>query len=305
VSDVLINTAAVYGTIVFANVNEGEKVRAKIFEQLGRVQTLRQVATFETYKDRVHKKIDGTSESAGNQSQMAARSTAPRLSWLQQFRNRFRFQVAVGETITWRKHWIALLRQCLRPALVALMIWILFAYITYQAKPELFILIPSALLAFLLPFAWVMWEYIDWSNDIYQLTNDRVIDVERNTLGVIQRSVESPLSAVQNVSYRQPNILWVFFGIGDVIVETAGATGQMIFRWMSSPAQVANTILTRVEQIKNRARQAESDRAHNDTLQWLDAYHSYLEDEEQLRGAPPHPSDSPPTPGSDDSPPAQ
>jgi uncharacterized membrane protein YdbT with pleckstrin-like domain len=181
----------------------------------------------------------------------------------------------------------------------------LFAYIAYQANPELFILIPSALLAFLLPFSWVLWEYIDWSNDIYQLTNDRVIDVERNALGVIQRSVESPLSAVQNVSYRQPNILWVFFGIGDVIVETAGATGQMIFQWMSPPAQVANTILTRVEQIKNRARQAESDRAHSDTLQWLDAYHSYLEDEEQLRGAPPRPADAPPMPGADHPPPAQ
>jgi uncharacterized membrane protein YdbT with pleckstrin-like domain len=141
-------------------------------------------------------------------------------------------------------------------------------------------------------FGWAVWEWVDWRNDIYMVTSDRLVDLERNPLGVIKKSVTAPLAAIQNVSYRQPNLLSLLLNIGDVVIETAGATGQLIFLSLSQPSRVANEILQHVENARERQRQQQ----RADFPEWFAAFHSVLEDEGVAK-APAPPASTPP-PGS-------
>jgi membrane protein YdbS with pleckstrin-like domain len=258
--------------------------------------------TTRKYKEQIRTKIDDSPKpKTGFKPNMS-----PYVSWRDRIRNRFRLRVQDGDTITWRKHVVALIRQAWIQslgmfALLPLTILSVFGIIPGReiVAPVLFFLFAIFSLAFLV-------QLIDWSNDIYMLTKDRVVDIERNAIGVLVKpSVEAPFSAVQNVSFTQPNPLFLLLNVGDVIIQTAGATGQMVFYWMSNPSQVANEVLTRVDEARRKARQAELEQLRTDVLHYVDAYNNYLEDEDRLRGAPPRPSDFSPTPGSDDSPPAQ
>jgi hypothetical protein len=79
--------------------------------------------------------------------------------------------------------------------------------------------------------------------------------------------------------------LYVFFRIGDVLIETAGQTGGLTFPWMSPPAQVANEILQYVERARDRQRQLQRAQQRADLFQWFGAYHDYLEERGRLHRA--------------------
>jgi len=286
VSDVLISTAAVHGTITFATVANGAAIRNVVFEQMQRAQAQRMFESRSKLKEEIRAELErGTKPLVvrpPTATPLAPKTvTPPRVPLGRAIRDRFSTRVVFGNTITWRKHWIALLVQAGKPALgiAGGLLGILLTALQVLPTPA-FVLVGIVWLFFI---GWFIWEFIDWSNDIYQVTPDRIVDVERNPLGVIQHSLEAPLAQVQNVTYRQPNVFAVLLGIGDVLIETAGQTGQMIFYWMSPPAQVANEILQAVERVRERQRMAQRAAQRADMFEWLSAYHSYLEESERLR----------------------
>jgi len=286
VSDVLISTAAVHGTITFATVANGAAIRNVVFEQMQRAQAQRMFESRSKLKEEIRAELErGTKPLVvrpPTATPLAPKTvTPPRVPLGRAILDRFSTRVVFGNTITWRKHWIALLVQAGKPALgiAGGLLGILLTALQVLPTPA-FVLVGIVWLFFI---GWFIWEFIDWSNDIYQVTPDRIVDVERNPLGVIQHSLEAPLAQVQNVTYRQPNVFAVLLGIGDVLIETAGQTGQMIFYWMSPPAQVANEILQAVERVRERQRMAQRAAQRADMFEWLSAYHSYLEESERLR----------------------
>ncbi len=288
VSDVLISTAAVHGTITFATVANGAAIRNAIFEQMQRAQAQRMFESRGKLKEEIRAELErGTQPIVvrpPTATPLAPKTVAPpRVPLGRAIADRFSTRVVFGNTITWRKHWIALFLQAWKPSVGVLVGLIGFLLTAVGIFPSLtFVLLGVILLVFI---GWFAWEFIDWSNDIYQVTPDRIVDVERNPLGVIQHSLEAPLAQVQNVTYRQPTVFAVLLGIGDVLIETAGQTGQMIFYWMSPPAQVANEILQAVERVRERQRMAQRAAQRADMFEWLSAYHSYLEESERLRHA--------------------
>ena len=46
--------------------------------------------------------------------------------------------------------------------------------------------------------AWAVWNYIDWGNDYYILTNQRVVWLEK-VVGIYDSRQEAPLSTVLSV----------------------------------------------------------------------------------------------------------
>ncbi len=62
-----------------------------------------------------------------------------------------------------------------------------------------------------------------WDADILIVTNLRLVDVDQR--GVFARSVsESPLDAIQDVSWSRSGIVQTVFRMGNIKVQTAGAT---------------------------------------------------------------------------------
>ncbi len=81
---------------------------------------------------------------------------------------------------------------------------------------------------------WLVWVYIDWSNDYYLITNRRVISQEKVIL-LYESRQESPMEAVQSTTTSTSQI-GRLLGYGNVAVRTF--IGTIFFRAVSLPDQV-------------------------------------------------------------------
>ncbi|MEX2160584.1 MAG: cyclic nucleotide-binding domain-containing protein [Anaerolineales bacterium] len=81
--------------------------------------------------------------------------------------------------------------------------------------------------AFLICFAggWAVWEGLNWRNDLYLITNQRVVWLEQELLRSSSR-IEAPLASIQSVNL-QTSLMGRILGFGTVIVRTFTGTVQI------------------------------------------------------------------------------
>ncbi|MDH7489840.1 MAG: PH domain-containing protein, partial [Anaerolineae bacterium] len=121
---------------------------------------------------------------------------------------------------------------------------------------------------------WMALNSIDWRNDIYILTHDRIIDRIRFPLLYDQRT-EARLDQVQNVRYQQG--FWGgILGFGDVTVETAGRTQAVVFLEVSNPLDIQQTIFRYIDQLNERRESQQAARQHAQLAKWFRAYHTVV-----------------------------
>lgn len=85
---------------------------------------------------------------------------------------------------------------------------------------------------------WVAWLWIDWGNDYYIVTNQRVVWLEK-VIGIYDSRQESPLSTILSVSVGTGQIGRIL-DFGDVIVRTF--VGKIPFNNVSHPEQAQHMI---------------------------------------------------------------
>ena len=99
---------------------------------------------------------------------------------------------------------------------------------------------------------WTIWAYITWMTSHFVVTDDRIIWRE----GWIRKSgIDIPLERVNNVSNRQ-GILERIFGAGDLVIESAGESGQQRFTDIRNPDQVQKKIYAQINANEERGRGA-------------------------------------------------
>jgi len=192
-----------------------------------------------------------------------------------------------GDTVTWRKHWIALIRPIWLPTLLIGIITLIAIWALFLSPGNLIpILIGyGTLMVFLLP--WWIWKFDDWQNDIYQLTATRIIDIERLPFHLREERREASLDKIQNTSLEIPGIWGKLLNYGSVTIETAG-TEPFTFAYVKDPRGVQTEISRRVEAFQSLLRQQEAERRRAELLDWFSVY-------DQIRSSTP-PADQSPSP---------
>ncbi len=145
--------------------------------------------------------------------------------------------------IIWRKHWFVLLKALVSPAVGMLLTGVFISVALGLEAPQIVVLILS--LVFLLLVAWLVFRVIDWHNDIYILTADRVIDIEKRPFTREFRR-EANMGMIQNVSYEQPSFISKVLNFGNVRLETAGTLGEFTFDNVPRPREVQSEITRRL-----------------------------------------------------------
>jgi CRP-like cAMP-binding protein len=196
--------------------------------------------------------------------------------WSRMFGREFRD----GSTITWRKHWVALLRQAGRWALIFIVL--LVGLVLYWAVPFLQILprLPTlAVFAFLLLVALggLAWEWEDWRNDIYQVNDREIIDIERLPFGFRSRSTQAPLINIQDARSLRPNPLSAILNFGNVEVQTAGGGPPLIFYDVPLPEEIVEEIFRRIEGLRLRRIEHEIVLQSQNVANALIEYHHLVE----------------------------
>jgi hypothetical protein len=152
-----------------------------------------------------------------------------------------------------RKHYVVLLRMLVWPLLGLFFAFGLLGLgLTLEDTPSG---LPIGLAAaglggFLLVIvaAWAVWLYLDWSNDFYIVTNQRVVYLEK-VIGLYDNRQEAPMSTILSVNTESDYWGRQLFDYGTVIVRTF--VGQIRMTYVRHPLQAAAMI----EEYWNRTKQ--------------------------------------------------
>ncbi|MHB9034957.1 MAG: cyclic nucleotide-binding domain-containing protein [Anaerolineae bacterium] len=287
--DIIIETAAVTGTLRFTRIPMPENMREVIFEQANRMVAVNRAARRLQIQDELAERLGQAYPSPRTMPVAEVPYTLPDTNALQFSHKGLahlierlgalglvpRTRFISGEGITWRKHWLFLFAKGLLPfilagicgaaALIALLNppgWV------GNYKPHLSF-ISIALL--IVTYGWFFWRINDWANDLYIVTSDRIIDIERHPLFLAESRREASLGVIQNVAYKQTNLLAKVFNYGDVVVQTAGP-GTFTFQHVPNPREVQREVFSRMENFRRNAHDRESARLRGELGEWFGVY---------------------------------
>lgn len=204
--------------------------------------------------------------------------------------NLFKLRVEDGGTIIYHKHWFILLQQMRNPLLFFLGLNFLMVIRTWSLynNPNEAILerltsggfrpdtILVALPLIMIPFiGWMVWEYIDWKNDIFEVTSDEIIDLDKTPLGTEERR-SAQIESILSIEYKRVGLAGYLLNYGTVYISVGGT--KLTFQDVLDPAGVQADI--------NRRRMVRLAKKSNDTANverermaiWLAAYHQNLKE---------------------------
>ena len=124
---------------------------------------------------------------------------------------------------------------------------------------------------------WFWWEFADYRNDVYIVTDDRIIDIEMKPLGLNAKRREGGLEKVQNVVAKQNGIWATIFGYGDVVISTAASDEGFTFSMVPNPKYVQATVFHKLNQFRSRDERRRASSRQQELIEALSVYH-------QLRG---------------------
>jgi CRP-like cAMP-binding protein len=187
------------------------------------------------------------------------------------FSNLFRMRFEEGPVVTYRKHWFVLIRRTWKP-----FAWCMLAAVLAGARISglidiltqgTFLLVDG--LFFTGVFLWYVYEYLDWHNDIYQVTPDQIIDLDKKPLGREEKRA-APLENILSIQYERLGIFGLIFNFGTVTINVG--ISQFTFDYVFNPLQVQKDLFNRLEERtafkKQEALKAERERVS----EWFATY---------------------------------
>lgn len=156
-----------------------------------------------------------------------------------------------------RKHSVILIEMLILPMLtLGLPLALLIGYLTVA---PFFIVAFAAGLSFLAAAGWIAWAVLDWGNDYYIVTNQRVVWLEK-VIGIYDSRQESPLSTILSVGVETSQ-LGRILDFGNVIIRTF--VGRITFGHVNHPEQAQHMIEEYWDRTKEQAVSMEKEAMKN------------------------------------------
>jgi len=276
------------GKIPFNNVSHPNHAARLVEEYWGRAKERNLGAEKEAMKDALRKRLNlpipEKTQKTAPEPQTFSKLKRPSIFKL--FLSKiFSLRLEDGETITYRKHSFVLWQQIWLPTMILIVLfsWWLGRIIYLIAHPDLLLftmqkdvglVVDSLVLALpiiSIPFhLWWIYQYLDWTNDIFQVTPDQIIDIDRTPFGSEQRR-SAALENILSTEYQRIGLLGNIFNFGTVYITVGGA--KLEFEDVFDPATVQSDIdrrrMARVAGKNAAMAAAERERM----AEWLATYH--------------------------------
>jgi CRP-like cAMP-binding protein len=135
-----------------------------------------------------------------------------------------------------RKHAIVLYQKMVLPVLaVAVPIGLFSAWLTIT---PVFIVLLASILSLVAAIFWIIWTVVDWGNDYYIVTNQRVVWLEK-VVGIYDSRQETPIGTILSVGIETDQ-LGRMLDYGNVIIRTF--VGKIPFNHVTHPEQAKHMI---------------------------------------------------------------
>jgi len=270
--DVVIRTYT--GKVVFRNMENPTAMAAIIEEHWQRLRAQQEQTDRESLREAVRQRLAPEPEpeeqsTAEVEAAPLREQTEGRVGLLHSF---FKVRYEEQDIITYRKHWAVLLREIAAPSLSILLTVILLVaglagWVTFLPTTTL---IPLVVLLLIALVSWWWYRYVDWSNDIYQITPEQIVDVYKKPLSREVRKV-APLENVLSTEVDRKGVLGYFMNYGDVVTNIG--TAMFVFEGVFDPVGVQQDIVHAQEALIQRQHEMERKQRQSEMVELLDIYH--------------------------------
>jgi hypothetical protein len=181
-------------------------------------------------------------------------------------------RIEQGGVVTYRKHQFFLWRNIFLPVLLLLCAVPLSVVVMARVLPlDAVIGIGLAAGVFIAGAGWTAYEYLDWANDLYQVTPEQILALHRKPLGDEERRAAA-LENILSLEYDRPSLLARLFNFGTV----RASVGQVNFTFeeVGDPVHVQEDIFRRLEAKKRRAADSRRRQRREEIADWIETYHN-------------------------------
>ncbi len=304
----IIQSAAAGGNIEMKRIPSPQAVQHRILDERGRARSRAEAWRRELLREDMIKRLfegilaswpdiatgtqhplDRKTPSAGEEETSEQPSRIGRLVRALGFSRKERAHMAmpwapishwrVKDTLYWRKHWLNLLQRVTMPLFLLLILLSGFGLI-WTGIPGMGYVIPRHLgvffawaVAFMGALGWFIWQYDDWRNDMYILSPERLIDIEKKPFFFQEERRQAPLGQVQTVQLQMRGIVSQLLNYGDVVIKTAAAEGDLTFEFIPNPREAVREIQRALEDFRRKQEQREYERQQGMMAEGLEIYH--------------------------------
>ena len=185
--------------------------------------------------------------------------------------NLFQIRFEKDGIITYRTHWFILVRRLFMPTLllVGVFAMVFFRVVNVFTALSISSVMALGIVLFLLLFAWWVYQFVDWRNDYYVISQDQVLDVYRKPLGREERRA-APLRNIQSVEFERLGLLGLLLNFGTVYIRVGDT--ELTFDYVFNPSQVQQELFNRIAEREFREREEEIASEHQRLSEWFEIY---------------------------------
>ncbi len=179
----------------------------------------------------------------------------------------FRLRIQAGNVVTYRTHWWILFRKTFLPGTFMLVIALLLAarLIGFMSGiTAVTVYVGGAILIFV-GLLWWLYQYQDWQNDVYVITDDQLMDVYKKPLGNEDRR-SAPVKNIQTVEFERKGLFGLIFNFGTVKIKIGNE--ELTFDHVYQPSVVQSEIYARYKAFQSESRRNEQQRF----VDWIKTY---------------------------------
>ena len=205
--------------------------------------------------------------------------------WHRSFGHIFTMRFEEGQVITYRKYWPTLFGKIWLPTLLIFLTFLatgiiinLFLQGQSTARTAEIMVGLGAAFIILVLIPWWLYRYIDWRNDIYQVTDKFIFDIERKPLGTeVKKS--APLENILSLEHERVGFFGYILNYGLVTINV-GET-QFVFRNVHEPARVQQDIFNRINSLRRHREKVNGLKQRQRFVDVIEVYHQSAEELEE------------------------
>lgn len=285
--DVIIRTFT--GQLVFRNTQDPRAMAAIIEEHWRRVKSRREKEDRQTLVEAIRKGL--VEDTTQEEDAYAELEWDPSIEQKESRRaglDRWSFEMRFEQdgVITYRKHWAVLLKRIALPSILLLFL-VGFLGAQLGGLIQLFTAGNALMVTFVLLLPMILWwlyQYADWVNDLYQITPNQIVDVNKRPLAQEVRKV-APLENILGTEVERRGIFGLLLNYGNTIAEVG--TAKFIFVGIYNPMEAQQDIVRAQDAFNSRKQEQDKKIRQEEMVEWLSAYHQETQqppDDKSIRG---------------------